>query len=186
MSLEGNFGAPRRAASLLSLAPDVPDWDELRALSVIAGGFITRAIKTDRALPDRERRWLGSPRCALPETKPDEQLSYDSEGARDDADRATRFRPTPDDVARYPVVMGWLTWLKRQHGGARDVKILIMRATGAPMWRIAERFGRSDDTIRRWEASAIATIVNRYWREIRVLRAEEERGQALRNARVAL
>jgi hypothetical protein len=158
-----------------SLAGDMPDEEELRRLCVVAAELVETAILTDRALPDRERRWLSGPRCALPDPEPDQRLAYDSEGARDDAARAARHRPTRDDITRYPVVMGWLTWLRRQNDGGRDLQILMMRAAGAPMWRIAQQFGRSDDTIRRWETGAIATIVNRYWREILAMDTEGRR-----------
>jgi hypothetical protein len=142
----------------------VPDPDELRQLAGRAVALLRNAIRTDAALPDRERRWLSGPRCSLPDVPPD----YDSESARDDTARAARFRPTRADVERCPVVMAWLAWLKRQNDGRRDVRIIIRRAFGTPVWAIAEDLGRSDDTIRRWEGAAIAAIVNRYWREIRV------------------
>lgn len=142
--------------------------DELRALAGFAAALLRNAIRTDAALPDRERRWLSGPRCSLPDVLRDPG-AYDSEGARDDAAKAARSRPTPAEIERCPVVMAWLAWLKRQNDGRRDVKIIIRRAFGTPLWAIAEDFGRSDETIRRWEAAAIAAIVNRFWREIRLI-----------------
>jgi hypothetical protein len=165
--LKAGLGTESRRAPLADAGmPANPD--ELRALAGFAAALLRNAVRTDAALPDRERRWLSGPRCSLPDVMPDPG-AYDSEGARDDAKRAARFRPSKQDVERCPVVMGWLAWLKRQNDGRRDVKIIIRRAFGTPLWKIAADFGRSDDTIRRWEGAAIAAIVNRYWREIRAL-----------------
>lgn len=61
---------------------------------------------------------------------------------------------------------GWLTWLGQQNDGERDVKILVSRAWEMPWWKLAERFCRSDDTLRRWEKNAIDRLTLRYWREI--------------------
>jgi hypothetical protein len=82
------------------------------------------------------------------------------------AARARRFLPTPADLDRYLDVLAWLGWLGRQRGGERDVRILIARAYGTPWWKLSERFGRGDDTLRAWEKGAIAAIAYRYWREI--------------------
>lgn len=80
--------------------------------------------------------------------------------------RAARFRPTPEQIGRAPEVLAWLAWLKRQNDGARDVKIIVGRAHGVPVWKLAQRMGRSDRTIQRWQDGAVAAIVNRFWREI--------------------
>jgi hypothetical protein len=153
-----------------SAAPSDPE--SLRALAGKAAALVRRAVLTDAALPDRERRWLQPPRSAMPTPLPELHLAYDGEAARAETLKAARFRPTRADVARCPAVMAWLAWLKTRNDGRRDVEILVRRAFGTPMWKLAARFGRSDDTIRRWEAGAYAAIVNRFHAEIAALDGE--------------
>ncbi|WP_421724782.1 DUF6362 family protein [Bauldia sp.] len=150
------------------------DWtaDRLRDLAGRARALVRTAVLTDAALPDPDRRYTAGPRCALPESAPDPNLAYDAEGARAATARAARFKPSRVDIERCPQVMAWLAWLKTQNDGRRDVEIIVRRAFGTPMWKLASRFGRSDETIRRWEAGAYAAIVNRYWRDIERLAGE--------------
>lgn len=162
-----------------------PDPDTLARLAVAAKRLIDSAIRTDAALPDRERRYLdarhnGSP---VPELTPAERqrewgleaaIAAAEEARIAQARRAGRYRPSPEEIGRYDTVMGWLAWLKRQPEGVRDCRILIARAHKVPRWRLAQRHGRSEETIRRWEGAAVAAIVGRFWREIARLATGEK------------
>jgi hypothetical protein len=140
--------------------------DPTRDLIADAWRFIRRAVLTDAALPDREHRWLTGPHGAMPipVREPGESYGYEEP-------RPPRFQPTPADVGRYLEVLAWLNWLKSQPGdGPRQVRVLIARSYRLPVWKIAARIGRSDDTVRRIEAAALAAIVNRFQSEIEALR----------------
>lgn len=132
--------------------------EDLRETAGRCAVLIRRAVLTIRALPDNERRWLGGPRSPAPDPIRSLAESYDSEAARAETARAARFRPSPADVSRCLEVLSWLTWLGRRNDGRRDVAIITARAFGTPFWKLARRYGRSDETIRRWEAGAIAAI----------------------------
>lgn len=122
-----------------------------------------------RALPDREIAWLASPRCALPRPAPDYDPTYDEHAERS-VTPAPRFSPTREDLGRVEEVLSWLAWLRRQGDfGKRGAEIIVARALGRPFWRIARRFGRSDDTARRWEAGALTAIAGRFADRIEVL-----------------
>lgn len=150
---------------IANTSADLPS-ERLRAMAGLAKELVRRAVLTDAALPDPDRRFLAGPRCSLPDVLPEHHLSYDSEGARASSARAARFRPSRTDITRCPQVMAWLAWLKGENDGRRDVEIIVRRCFGTPMWKLASRFGRSDETIRRWEAGAYAAIVNRFWTEL--------------------
>jgi hypothetical protein len=122
--------------------------------------LLRRSILTLAALPDREKAWLSSPRSSMPDYV-QEASAYASE-----APRVRRFQPSPEDIGRYLDVLAWLSWLGRQNDGARDVKIITARTFGTPMWKLAERFGRSDETIRRWEIAAIDRVAHQFREEI--------------------
>ncbi len=77
-----------------------------------------------------------------------------------------RFVPTPTDIDRYLDVLAWLSWLGRQNDGKRNVQIITARAYGSPLWKLAQRFGKSDETIRRWEADAFDTIAQQFEAEL--------------------
>lgn len=143
--------------------------EELKDLTARCQALLTRAVLTDAALPDVDRRYRSGPHCAMPEPAPDPNFAYGTEGAETRNSRAARFRPTPADVDRHLPVMAWLTWLKRQGpDGARGVKLIVLRAHGHPFWRIAKRLdlGRSDDTARRWHYAAVETVARAFWAEI--------------------
>jgi len=131
----------------------------MRELHAGCAQLVRRAILTIAALPDREARFHQY-RNSMPEPVRDAADSYGYDAPK------TRFRPTPRDVDRVLEVLSWLTWLETRNDGARDVKIIVARAFGAPWWKLAHRYGRSDDTMRRWEAGAIAAITMRFWRAI--------------------
>lgn len=118
-------------------------------------------------LPDREARFLRGPGTAWPDAVREVTEAYGYEAAR-----ARRFQPTQTDVGRYLDVLAWLTWLNRRgHEGRRGVNLIVARAFGSPLWKLASRFGRSDDTIRRWEAKAIASITVQFADEVAALAA---------------
>lgn len=128
-----------------------------RAVSVL----LKRAILTLAAQPDRERSWLASPRSSMPEPVRDAIESYGHQAAR-----AARFTPTPADIDRYLDVLTWLAWLGRQNDGKRNVQIITARAFGTPLWKLATRYGKSDETIRRWEADALDDVAGQFGGEI--------------------
>lgn len=83
-----------------------------------------------------------------------------------DARAVAHFLPDPKDMNRFLEVLSWLSWLRRENDGARDVRIITARAFGAPWWKLAMRYGKSDDTIRRWHDAAIAMITVQHWRDV--------------------
>lgn len=120
---------------------------------------IERSVKTLRALPDRERGWLYHQKSMMPEPLRQFSESYGTDAAQ--ANLRARFTPKPRDVERYLEVLGWLTDLEKQNDGKRDVKILVARACGCSRRALADRFGRSVETIRRWESGAVSVIAHR-------------------------
>lgn len=116
---------------------------------------IEKSILTLRAMPDREHGWIYGRNNGWPEYA----LQY-SEGI------VRKFKPTTKDVQHYLTALGWLTWLGRQNGGKRDVRIIVSRAYGQPWYKIAERVGRDRRTVKRWHDGAITTIYSRFCDEI--------------------
>ena len=137
-----------------------------RELKAHCVNLLRRAILTLRALPDRDRAYLSTNlRSAMP-TPVLGWLAYKTEEF-DQARERPRFRPTPRDSDIYLDVLGWLTWLEQQGPNeARDVKIITAWALGMPWRKLAERFGRSEDTMRRWSAGGIHKITGHFWKEI--------------------
>lgn len=128
--------------------------------------LLRRAVLTLAALPDRDKRYLASlERSSLPEPLGDDKLAYGYH-----APRTRRFKPTPADISRCLDVLSWLTWLESQPGGDRDVKIIVAKAFGAPMWRIGQQFDRSEQTIRRWYDGAVMLAALKFRREIEEMR----------------
>jgi hypothetical protein len=142
----------------LSTARQPPDLRELRRA---AAELIRRAVLTLAVTADPDRRWQGGPRCAMPEPLREAVESYGYQ-----APRAARFQPTPRDFDRYLQVLGWLSWLRRQPDGERETRLLLARAFGTPRWRLGQRFGKSDETLRLWENAAVAKIVLEFCEEI--------------------
>lgn len=122
--------------------------------------LVKRAILTLASVPDRERGWLASPKSSLPEPVREAVESFGWQRAR------ARFAPTPTDLDRYLDVLAWLSWLGRQNDGKRNVQIITARAFGSPLWKLAQRFGKSDETVRRWEADAFEDIATQFEAEI--------------------
>lgn len=128
-----------------------------------AEALVRRAILTLAAVPDREHGWLNTVRSSMPEPVREAVESFGWQAAK------ARFQPTPTDLDRYLDVLGWLSWLGRQNDGKRNVQIITARAFGAPLWKLAQRFGKSDETIRRWEAAAFDDIAREFRREIEAM-----------------
>lgn len=140
----------------------------MRELRRAAVRLVRRAILTDAAQPDRDRQYLyASYRSTMPPSVREPSDSYDRAAARAKLRRdARRFRPTPADISIYLEVLGWLAWLERQPQGKREVDIIRARAFGLSWWRLQALYGRSDETLRRWEGGAYAAIAFRFWRDI--------------------
>lgn len=64
-------------------------------------------------------------------------------------------RPSGDAIDRMLPV---LDWLRNLDDRARAV--IWARAFGVPWWKLASRFGRSEDTVQRWHRSAIDLVLS--------------------------
>ncbi len=138
-----------------------PGAERLQELAGQCCVLIRRALKTLRAQPDRERRFLAIGTC-MPEPVRRMLDAYELGETR-----APRFQPSPKDVEIYLEVLSWLTWYEHHDAdGPRDVKIIMAIAGGAPVHKIAARHGRSEKTIKRWEAKAYAAMTLRNWQAI--------------------
>ncbi|MBV9135821.1 MAG: hypothetical protein JO357_02075, partial [Hyphomicrobiales bacterium] len=60
--------------------------------------------------------------------------------------QARGFQPSPEDVSRMEIVMGWMAWLRRLEGELA-LKRIIGWSMGVPLWQIARREGCSERTI---------------------------------------
>jgi hypothetical protein len=99
---------------------------------------VIRALKTVRALPDREARFQRYQNAWPPYI----QEYIDAYSAEEE--RFPRFRPTPFDVSDMLTALGWLNVLHKN-----DKRIVIARSYGVSFNQIASRIGRSDETARR-------------------------------------
>jgi hypothetical protein len=98
---------------------------------------LMRAMKTLRAIPDREKALL-----RLRSSSPDyiqEAGAYNSEPA---AERP--FTPTPRDLSDYLTALSWT-----RHLHEKDWRVLWLRSFDFSFGLIAEFIGRSDETARR-------------------------------------
>ena len=127
--------------------------------------LLERAVKTLRAVPDPDGRFLRTKSGMWPEML---QSVHDAYGYA--PPRVCAFRPTPRDVSVYLEVLDWLGWLSTQTNGERDVKIILAVAMGAPFFALAQRYGRSDRTLVRWHENAITSIYRRFRNEVNELR----------------
>lgn len=129
--------------------------------------LVRRAVLTLKALPDHERGWLST---NLRSCMPTPVVHYAEAYKVDEFDQTPerrRFRPTPKDRSRYLEILKWLTWLELQGpNDARDVKIIFAWANGVAPKTLAGRYGRSDDTIRRWMDGAFAKLTARFWQDV--------------------
>ncbi len=150
----------------------------MKAIQGAAVELVRRAILTMAATPDPECRFLAGPRCGLPDPIHDPMDAYGYESPR-----SIRFRPTPRDASLCLEVLGWVSGLRnvdpetgRDRGdGRRDVALLIAWAHGASDRALAERFGRTDRTIRNWRSGALTVIAFRNWQAIDRIMQEDSR-----------
>jgi hypothetical protein len=166
-----------KAVPVPSDAHAVPTEIDIKEVRARCADLLRRAILTMAALPDRERRFLAGLKSNMPETTPTTQADlaplglhaiYDAakEASEQQALRASRFKPTMQDVDRCLDVLEWLRWLGYRNDGRKEVRIITAWAHGVPMWKLAQRYGRSDDTVRRWLDGAVAAIALKFRGEI--------------------
>jgi hypothetical protein len=150
------------------------DPERLKDLVARAGELLRRAILTDAVLPDRDRPRGYLP--TLPSMSPADRiaafgfetaLAVDEETREIQRRRASRFKPSRDDIERFIEVLSWLSWLKRQgEEGAEGVRIIRLRAFRISTWSIGQRLGISDDTVRRRHLSAVTRIAAHHWQRV--------------------
>ena len=118
--------APRVASSKIKVSrTDV----ELRLMT---------AMKTLRAVPDRERRFF-----IVKSSSPDYVREYIDAYDPDD-DVQARFQPTPADVSDYLIALSWVRHLDRPAW-----QILWARSFDLSFGLIGKQIGRSDETARK-------------------------------------
>jgi hypothetical protein len=122
--------------------------------------FIRRAVLTHDALPQGVRAKLVAELPIFHDEK-DRELAYGYNDAR-----PPRFSPTPRDVDNMLPVWAWLCWLKQENNGDRDYKILVSRARNAPWWKLAQRFGKSERQVQRWQDGAVAALYGKFSTEV--------------------
>jgi len=118
---------------------------------------VKRAIKTLQALPDVDAKHLYSQGAAWPEFVRAVNEAYGYNEAR-----PPRFKPTALDIDQMEEGMGWLVWLKKQDDGERDFKLIMARAYGVPWWRLSQKFGQSEKTMRRHVETAHIKIWSKF------------------------
>ncbi len=102
------------------------------------------AMKTIRALPDKEKRFHVVKSASLPYLQ-----EYMDAYASSDA-RAPVFVPTPQDVSDCLTALSWV-----RHVDRKLWKIMWLRSFGFSFGLIARYIGRSDETARRWYREGI-------------------------------
>jgi hypothetical protein len=117
-------------------APALPD--DLTYRSVEAR--VLRACKTLRALPDREKRFLGLAPLAnsIWRQAVDEWAAYNAD------DERIKFFPRPHDVSDYLTALSWCKTLDK-----REFRYIWWRSFDISFSVIGARIGRSDETARR-------------------------------------
>lgn len=118
----------------------------------ICAELLRRAILTLTRVPDPDRRFLGY------QNQRWEVVRRYIEAYGYETPKAHRFRPTPRDVEIYLDVLKWLNWLEKQTDGKTGVELITARAFGVPYWKLAQKYGKSEDTIRRWYDGAVSTV----------------------------
>jgi hypothetical protein len=100
---------------------------------------VIRAMKTIRALPDKERKWIyGTGETCLARMMVQEWNAYGADEVR------IPFRPTPFDVSDCLKALTWLRGLEKN-----EVKYFWWRSFDVSFAMIAAYTGRSDETARR-------------------------------------
>ena len=120
---------------------------------IYVGGRLRRAILTLTAVPDKDRKWIYSERSSWPEIVRAVEDAYGYQAVK-----RPKFRPTSRDVDEMLPALDWLAWLGCQKDGKREVAIIWARALGTPWWKLAERYGKSEKQVRRWQDGAITAI----------------------------
>jgi hypothetical protein len=105
------------------------------------------AMKTLRAMPDRERRFF-----AVKSGYPDFVRDYIDAYASVEA-IAPRYQPTPQEVSEYLEILSW-----SRHLAQRDWKLLWWRSFGMSYGVMAEYIGRSDETARKRFENALTDV----------------------------
>ncbi len=138
------------------------DYDAHRDGVAQCARLMERAIKTLRALPERDRpRQI---KGGWPDVVRDPLDAYGYTEAK-----PPRFRPSPHDVSVMLDVLGWITWLEQQNDGKRGAQMIVARAFGVPWWAIGSRFGRDPRTIQRWYEGAVARVYSAFTAEVALL-----------------
>lgn len=122
--------------------------------------LVERAVKTIMALPDPDKKFRILKSGGWPEMVQSVHEAYGATKA------AARFRPTAKDVSNCLPVLDWLTWLKNQPGARQEFEVIWAFSLGASNFRLAERFGRSESTIRRWRETGVMRIAGMFSDEI--------------------
>ncbi|RWO22876.1 MAG: hypothetical protein EOS09_19370 [Mesorhizobium sp.] len=102
------------------------------------------AMKTIRAMPDRERRFFIVKGASIPYIQ-EAMTAYASSDVR-----VAAYVPTPQDVSDCLVALSWV-----RHVDKKSWKIMWMRSFGFSFGLIAKYIGRSDETARRWYREGI-------------------------------
>ncbi|WP_286194390.1 DUF6362 family protein [Agrobacterium sp. Ap1] len=99
---------------------------------------LMRALKTLRALPDREKRFF-----IVKSSSPDYVREY-MDAYDPDNDYGPRFQPTPADVSDCLTALSWIRHLDKSAW-----QIVWWRSFDVSFGLIGKRIGRSDETARR-------------------------------------
>jgi len=110
-------------------------------------GKLETAMKTLRAMPDRERRFF-----AVKSGYPDFVRDYIDAYASVEA-IAPRFMPTPEQVSQYLDILAWARHLKRS-----DWQLLWWRSFGVSFGVIGHYIGRSDEAARKRFENALTDV----------------------------
>lgn len=105
---------------------------------------LMRAMKTIRAVPDKERRFFIMKGASIPYLQ-EYMDAYNSSDVR-----VPVFIPTPQDVSDCLVALSWV-----RHLDKKLWKIMWLRSFGFSFGLIGKYIGRSDETARRWYREGI-------------------------------
>lgn len=148
--------------NVLTAVARKPDYEDHRNGIARCADLMERAVKTLRALPEKDRpRHI---KGGWPNVVRDPLDAYGYTEAK-----PPRFRPTPKDVTNMLDVLGWITWLEQQNDGKRDAQMIVARAFGVPWWAIGARFGRDPRTIQRWYDGAVTRVYSAFTAEVILL-----------------
>jgi hypothetical protein len=122
-----------KAVPVPSDAHAVPTEIDIKEVRARCADLLRRAILTMAATPDPERRFLAGYKSGMPEpnmSPSDRQAAFGldavieaaKEAREVQALRASRFKPTMQDVDRCLDVLAWLTWLGYRNDGGKEVQ----------------------------------------------------------------